>query len=107
MSGPMGEMGSLLKQAQEMQKALDRAREELREATVEGTAGGGAVRVTVTGDRQVNAIQISDEVYATGDKGMLEDLVVAALRDGLGRAHDLAEERIGRVTGGVSLPGFF
>lgn len=107
MSGPMGEMSSLLKQAQQMQKDLDKARAELSVLEVEGTAGGGAVRITVTGDRMVKGVHISDEAFAARDKAMLEDLVQAALRDGLGRAHALAEERMGRVTGGVNLPGFF
>ncbi len=106
MSGPMGEMSSLLKQAQQMQKDLDRVLSELAELEIEGTAGGGAVTVTVTGDRQVKAVAISDEALRSGDKSMLEDLIVAALRDGLGRARATEKERMGQVTGGVDLPGF-
>jgi len=107
MSGSFGELGSLLKQAQKMQRDLDKAREELRNTTVEGTAGAGAVRVVVTGDRQISAIEISQETLDTCDKEMIEDLVLAALRDGTTRAAKLADETMGKVTGGVNLPGLF
>ena len=107
MSGSFGELGSLLKQAQQMQRELDRVREELRNTTVEGSAGGNAVRVWVTGDRQVTKVEIAPEVLAEGDKAMLEDLIVAALGDGITRAGKLAQEALGKVTGGVNLPGLF
>jgi DNA-binding YbaB/EbfC family protein len=107
MTSSFGEFGSLLKQAQEMQRELDRVREELRNTTVEGSSGGGAVRVSVTGDRSVVGITIQPEVLAQSDKGLLEDLILAALRDGNARASRLAEERLGKVTGGVRLPGLF
>lgn len=107
MSGSFGEMGSLLKQAQQMQRELDRVRNELRNKTVEGTAGGGVVKVWVTGDRQVTRVEISAEAIKDGDKAMLEDLVLAALRDGIGRASRLADESLAKVTGGMNLPGLF
>lgn len=107
MTSSFGEFGSLLKQAQEMQRELDRVREELRNTTVEGSSGGGAVRVSVTGDRSVVAITIQPEVLAQSDKSLLEDLILSALRDGNARAARLAEERLGKVTGGVRLPGLF
>lgn len=107
MSGSLGDMGSLLRQAQQMQRELDRVREELRRSVVEGTSGGGAVRVEITGDRRVQSVQISDEAFAGQDKALLEDLLLAALRDGLTKAEALAEESMGRVTGGMNLPGLF
>lgn len=107
MTGSFGEFGSLLKQAQQMQRELDRVREELRRTTVEGSAGGGAVRVLVTGDRQVAKVEIAPAVLAEGDAAMLEDLILSALRDGTAKASKLAEEALGKVTGGVSLPGLF
>ena len=105
MSGSFGEMGNLLKQAQKMQKAMDEAREELRAATVEGTAGGGVVCATVRGDGQVEKIEISDEALRQGDKSLLEEMVLAAVRDGIARANRLSEERLSKVTGGLNLPG--
>ncbi len=107
MTGSFGEMGSLLKQAQQMQRDLDRVREELRSRTVEGSSGGGAVRVLVTGDRQIAKVEIADEVVKSGDRALLEDLVLAALRDGTAKASTMAEEAMSRVTGGVNLPGLF
>jgi hypothetical protein len=107
MTGSFGEMGSLLKQAQEMQRELDRVRAELRAKTLEGTAGGGVVKVWVTGDRQVTRVEISPEVFRERDKALLEDLVLAALRDGIGKATRLAEESLAKVTGGMNLPGLF
>ncbi len=105
MSGSFGEMGNLLKQAQTMQRAMDEARQELKQALVEGTSGGGMVRVQVTGEGQVNQVVLSDEVVNTADKAMLEELVLAALRDGIGKATRLREERLSKVTGGLNLPG--
>lgn len=107
MSGAFGDMGNLLKQAQEMQRELDRAREELRVAKVEGTAGGGAVRVEVNGDGQVQKVHIRPDTLDAKDAVLLESLVLAAVRDGIGKAHALREERLSRLTGGLNLPGLF
>ena len=107
MSGSFGELGSLLKQAQQMQRDLDKVRAELRERSVEGTAGGGVVKVQVTGDRQVTEVHIAPVVIADGDAKEVEELVLLALKDGLAKAKKLAEETMGRVTGGVNLPGLF
>jgi len=105
MTGSFGEMGNLLKQAQKMQRALEDAREELRGARVEGSAGGGVVRTSVTGDGQLEGIQIAAEVVRAADRSMLEELVLAAVRDGLAKAARLREERLSKVTGGLQLPG--
>lgn len=105
MSGSFGELGSLLKQAQQMQRELDRARAELKERTVEGVAAGGAVRVLVTGDLQVDRVELLPELVAEGDRQRIEELVTAAVRDGLERAHKLRDETLGKVTGGIELPG--
>lgn len=107
MSSSFGEFGSLLKQAQQMQRELDRVREELRGRTVEGSAGGGTVRVLVTGDRQVAKVEISPEVIAEGDASLVEDLVLTALKDATAKAMKMSEEALGKVTGGVNLPGLF
>ena len=107
MVGSFGEMGNLLKQAQEMQRQLDRLRAELAEMRVEGTSGGGAVKVVVSGDRKVHGVAIAPEVAAAGDAGMLEDLVLTAVQDGIAKAERLAEETLSRLTGGLQLPGLF
>ena len=105
MSGSFGEMGNLLKQAQKMQKAMDEAREELRTTTVEGSSGGGVVRTSVRGDGQVEGIEISEEALGQGDRALLEELVLAAVRDGIERANRLSAERLSKVTGGLNFPG--
>ena len=100
-------MGNLLKQAQEMQRQLDKVRETLKEEVVVGSGGGGVVRVEVNGDGEVLAVNIDETVASSADKAMLEDLVLAALRDGIGQAHRLRQEKLGAVTGGLNLPGIF
>ncbi len=107
MSGSLGDMGNLLKQAQVMQRELDKVREDLRTRVVQGSSGGGAVQVEVTGDRKLQSIKIAPEVIQSGDVSVVEDLVLSALRDGLGKAEKLSEESMGRVTGGMNLPGLF
>lgn len=107
MTGSFGEMGSLLKQAQQMQRDLDKVREELKTRTVEGSAGGGAVRVQVSGDRNVVKVELAPELLARPDKALLEDLLLAALRDGMGKAGRMQAEALAKVTGGIQLPGLF
>lgn len=107
MSGTFGDMGNLLKQAQEMHKQLEKAREELRSATVEGSAGGGAVRATVNGEGMLTRLRVQRELAASGDTTLLEETVLAAVRDGLAKAAAMREERLSRISGGLSLPGLF
>ena len=107
MSG-LGDMGNLLKQAQEMQRQVDRVRTQLRTQVVEGLAGGGAVRVEVTADRhEVKSVHIALDVVTGNDPKLIEDLMVGALQEALRRAEDAEKEALGRVTGGLDLPGLF
>ena len=103
MSG-LGEMGNLLKQAQEMQRQLDAVRNELRSRAVEGMAAGGAVRVIVSADRhEVRTVHLG--AGAPTEPRALEEAVASAMRDALRRAADAEREAIGRITGGMNLPG--
>jgi DNA-binding YbaB/EbfC family protein len=107
MSG-LGEMGNLLKQAQEMQRQVDRVRGELRTKIVEGRAGGGVVRVEITADRhEVKLVHISPDILKGNEPAMIEDLILGALQDAVKRAEETETEAIGRVTGGMQLPGLF
>ncbi len=107
MSG-LGEMGNLLKQAQEMQRQMDRVRGELHSKVVEGTAGGGVVRISLSADRQeVKDISISQEILVQNDPTLMNDLVRAALQDALRRCLETEKEDLGKVTGGMQLPGMF
>jgi DNA-binding YbaB/EbfC family protein len=98
-------MGNLARMAQQMQAGIERVQAELATATVEGTAGGGAVRVVVTGKQEVVSVTIDPEVATAGDVEILQDLIVAATNDALREARELAEQKLGAVTGGMRLPG--
>ena len=97
--------GNLAKMAQQMQAEMARAEVELQALRVEGSAGGGAVRATVTGKLDLVSIAISPEVVDPEDVEMLQDLVTAAVGDALSQARKAGEERMARVTGGLRLPG--
>ncbi len=98
-------MGSLLKQAQQMQKRMQEMERELGERIVEGTAGGGMVKVYVNGLQDVQAVKINPAAVDPEDVEALEDLVTAALRQALAAAKDLHKKEMGKVTGGLNLPG--
>ncbi len=91
------DFGQLLKQAQAMQEQFLHARATAAEAEVEGTAGGGMVKVRVTGGMEFRAVSIDPSVVDPNDVSMLEDLVLAAVRDGVARATELSEKAMGSV----------
>jgi DNA-binding YbaB/EbfC family protein len=99
------QMNQMMKQMQKMQADMEAAQRALEETTIEGSAGGGMVKVTVTGSGEVTAVTISPEVVDPEDVEMLEDLVLAAVGDGLRRAQQMQQESLGGVTGGVDLGG--
>jgi DNA-binding YbaB/EbfC family protein len=96
---------NLLKQAQQMQARLAKVQEEMESATVEASAGGGAVRVVCTGQQRIQTIVIDPSAVDPDDVEMLQDLVLAAVNEALEKAQTLANERLGAVTGGLKLPG--
>lgn len=91
-----------LQAAQEM---LAKAQQELAEATVEGTAGGGAVRLSMTGDQKITGITIQPDVVDPDDVEMLQDLIMAAIADASEKASAMQAESFGAITGGLNLPG--
>ena len=103
--GQRGRGGAQAGQLAEAQAMLQRAQEELAGATVEGSAGGGAVRVTMNGEQKVQAIAIERDVVDPEDVEMLEDLVLAAIHDAAERAAALQADSLGTLTGGLDLPG--
>ena len=98
------DMNKMMKQVQKMQAELAKAQDELALAVVEGTAGGGAVKVEFTG-QEASRVTISPDAIDPDDLGMLEDLVRAAINGALQAQQALAAERLGPLTGGMSLPG--
>ena len=100
----MGGMGggNALQQAQEM---LAQAQAELKATVVEGTAGGGAVTVTMNGEQKIQGITIQPDVVDPDDTEMLQDLIMAAIENASERASELQEKSFGAITGGLNLPG--
>jgi hypothetical protein len=101
----MKNMGDLQKMAREMQANMAKAQEELAAATVEGTAGGGAVVVVLTGTQDVRSVKIQKDAVDPEDVETLQDLVLAAFTDALKKSRELAAQRLGSVTGGLKIPG--
>ena len=98
-------IAQIAKMAQQMQSQMAQAQDELKETTLEATAGGGAVRVVITGAGEVRAVEIDPSAVDPGEVEMLQDLVLAAVNDAIGRAKELERERMGRIAGGLGLPG--
>jgi len=96
---------NLMRQAQELQAKLAKAQEELAEAIIEASSGGGAVTVTVNGQQQILSVKISPEAIDPDDVEMLEDLVLAAVNEALTKSQELAAKRMGKLTGGLNIPG--
>lgn len=102
-----GNMNQMMKQVKKMQAQMAKAQEELAEKTVEGSAGGGVVTVTVTGHKQAVNVVIQPEAVDPDDVEMLQDLVLAAINDALTKADEMASEDLGKLTGGMNIPGLF
>ena len=95
----------MMRQMQQMQSRLAKAQQELESKTAEGSAGGGAVKVTISGSLEIRSLRISPEVVDAEDVEMLEDLVVAAFNEALQKAQALQSEHMAGLTSGLNLPG--
>ena len=95
----------MVRQAQQLQQRMARMQEELESATVEASAGGGVVKVVVSGKMNVESIAIDPEVVSPEDVEMLQDLVLAAVNEGLETAQKMVSDRMSAVTGGMNIPG--
>ena len=95
----------MLRQAQQLQRRMAQLQEELENATVEASAGGGVVSVVVSGKMTVESIEIDPEVVSPDDVEILQDLVLAAVNEGLSKAQEMASSRMGELTGGFNIPG--
>ena len=96
---------SILRQAQQLQAKLAKAREELGKMTVEATSGGGAVKVVLDGHQKVHSVQISPEVIESGDVELLQDLVMAAVNEAITKSQELVNKHLSSLTGGLNIPG--
>ena len=95
---------NMMKQAQKQLAQLQKIQEELETLTVEGTAGGGAVKVTMTGKQMVESVTIDPD--ATEEVELLQDMVLAAVNDAAAKAQEMAAQKMAVVTGGMNIPGF-
>lgn len=107
--GNGGGLGDLMKQAQQMQEKMQRLQEEIAQAEVVGEAGGGMVRITMTGRHDVKKVRIDDTLLSgdAGEKEMLEDLVAAAMNDAVRRAEKNQQEKMSELTAGIPMPPGF
>ncbi|MCM3712384.1 YbaB/EbfC family nucleoid-associated protein [Sporosarcina luteola] len=103
----MGNMQGMMKQMQKMQKKMAEAQEELGEKRLEGTAGGGMVKVIVSGQKEVLEVIIDPTVVDPEDVEMLQDLVVIATNEAMKQAEELTNSTMGQFTKGLNLPGMF
>lgn len=94
-----------MRQAQELQKRMMKLQQELEEGTVEATAGGGAVKVVVTGKLRLESLSIDPDAVDPDDVEMLQDLVMAAVNEGMEKSQKTAAERMSAITGGLNIPG--
>lgn len=107
MGGMGGNMGNMMKQVQKMQKQMTDMQAELNEREFEAAAGGGAVTVKANGKKEVVSISIDKDVVDADDVEMLEDLVLAAVNEALRGAEDMVSKEMGKITGGMNIPGLF
>lgn len=95
----------MMAQVRKMQEQMVKAQEELAASTVTGSAGGGVVSVEIGGDYHVRSVKIGQEAVDPDDPETLEDLIVVAVNDALGKVKELAERKMGALTGGLRIPG--
>ncbi len=98
-------MGNMMKQAQKLQAKMMKMQEELGERTVEAASGGGMVKVVANGKQQVVSITIEKEVVNPEDVDMLQDLILAAINDALTKSQEMVSSEMGKLTGGLNIPG--
>ena len=103
--GGMGNMNQMLKQAQKMQENMLKAKEEVEQKSVQASAGGGMVEVTITGKKEIKQISIKPEIVDPEDVEMLEDLVMAAVNEAIRKVEDTSNAEMEKITGSLHIPG--
>ena len=100
-------MNNLMKQAQQMQKKMAEMQEELGNKTLDVSAGGGAVKVTITGEKKITSLVISPDVVDPDDVEMLQDLVMSAVNEAIRQMDETVSSQMSSITGGMNMPGLF
>ena len=98
-------IGNIMKQAKKMQEKIGRMQQELEGRTVEAQAGGGMVSVLVNGKFEIVSLKIEKDVVNPEDIDMLQDLITAAVNEGVRKAQEMASQEMGKITGGLGIPG--
>jgi hypothetical protein len=101
----LGQLASLMKNAQEIQGRMKDVQDTLRRLKIEGTAGGGMVTIEMNGQQQVLDCRIEPSLFAAGDREMLEDLVVAAVNQAIDKVKQATADQMGKLAGGLDMPG--
>ncbi|MFW6148830.1 MAG: YbaB/EbfC family nucleoid-associated protein [Atribacterota bacterium] len=101
------DMKFLMKQAQDMQKKMEAIKGELAQKEIKITSGGGMVELVINGQQEIKEIHIEPDIIDPEDKEMLEDLVLAAVNEGVRQSKEMVNEEMSKLTGGINLPGMF
>jgi len=100
-------LGNILKQAQQMHTKISQLQEEMATKAVEGSSGGGMVNIVMNGKQEILSVRIDPEVVNREDVEMLQDLITAAVNEAIRKSHEMMEEEMKKITGGLSIPGLF
>ncbi len=102
--GNAGNMAGMMKKVQKMQADMAKLQEELKQRTLEVTAGGGAIKVVISGDKEIRSLKIAPEAVDTDDIEMLEDMLITAFNEAVNKVDEMTATEMGKVTGGINLP---
>ena len=103
----MGNMAGMMKKVQKMQADMKKMQEELKTRTVEASVGGGAVTVVMNGEKMIESLKLNPSAVDPEDVEMLEDMIVSAVNEALRKADEAASGALGKITGGMNIPGLF
>lgn len=104
MFGNMGNMAGMMKKVQKLQAEMTKMQAELKKRTLEVTAGGGAVKIVIDGEKQIQSINFNRDMIDAEDLEMLEDLVAAAVNEAIHKVDDMMAKEMSKITGGMGLP---
>ncbi|BEP30434.1 YbaB/EbfC family nucleoid-associated protein [Helicovermis profundi] len=102
-----GNMNGMMKQVQKMQQNLQKAQEEIEQKEFEATAGGGAIKAVVNGKKEIISITLEESIVDSDDIEMLQDLIIVVINDALKKADETMGKEMGKLTGGMNIPGLF
>ena len=105
MFGNRAQMQSMMKKARKMQEEMKKLQDEIKKKTVDVTVGGGAVSVVMNGDKQITSLKIAKDAIDPNDSDMLEDLIITAINEASRKVDDMVSNDMGKITGGLGLPG--